>query len=139
MSAKPIKISEQLYHLADEEGMPLVRSAAKQVEYWAKIGRVVEKKLVPQQVNELLQEKIEILVRPLKSKSVDFDEVFDQLEADRQSGKLASQTLFGNEWFRMSQEHPGLLEKQTSDGQILVGKIENGVFVVAQNFDENDK
>ena len=113
--------------------------SAKQVEYWAKIGRVVEKNLIPQQVNELLQEKIEILVRPLKSKSVDFDEVFGQLEADRKSGKLASQIVSGDEWFRMSAEHPGLLEKQTSDGQILVGKIENGVFVVAQNFDENGK
>ncbi len=139
MSAKPIKISKRLYHLADEEGMPLVRSAAKQVEYWAIIGRVVEKNLIPQQVNELLQEKIEILVRPLKSQSVDFEEVFGQLEADRKSGKLTSQVVSGSEWFRMSEKHPGLLEKQTSDGQILVGKIENGVFVVAQNFDENGK
>ncbi|MEA3180110.1 MAG: ParD-like antitoxin of type bacterial toxin-antitoxin system [Gammaproteobacteria bacterium] len=40
--AKSIRVSDQLYHLADATSRQLHRSLAQQVEHWAELGRAVE-------------------------------------------------------------------------------------------------
>jgi hypothetical protein len=40
--AKSIRVSDQLYHLADTTSRKVHRSLAQQVEHWAELGRAVE-------------------------------------------------------------------------------------------------
>jgi len=40
-----VRVSDKLYELAKEEGSKNMRSASKQIEYWANLGAEVEGRL----------------------------------------------------------------------------------------------
>lgn len=136
MASKPLRVSNELYLQAESAGDTHKRSVSKQVEFWAELGKIAEQTLTVQEVNDLLHGKAKVETRPLKSPSVDFDEVFNELEEDRKAGLLTSQVLTSKEWYRLSKERPGYLEKVSTSGDVQVGKIKNGEFVVSKDLDE---
>jgi len=136
MASKPLRVSNDLYFSAESVGDTYKRSVSKQVEFWAELGKVAEQNLTMQEIDDLLRGRAKVEIMPLASSSVDFNDVFNELEQDRKSGALVSQVVTSPEWYRLSRKHQGYLEKVLRSGDVQVGKIENGKFVECTDFRE---
>lgn len=136
MASKPLRVSNELYSKAESIGGTYKRSVSKQVEFWAELGKIAEQTLTMQEVDELLHGKAKVKTMRVESLSVDFNEIFVELEKDREIGVLSSQVVTSKEWYRLSKDYPGYLEKVSKSGDIKIGKIENGEFVVSRDIEE---
>jgi hypothetical protein len=106
------------------------RSAAEQIEYWADIGRKVSKAIDPDTLLAIEAGLVQIRVEKVKSEPVDPVSVFAALDADRESGRLASAIAEQSPVrYQASKSNPGLLERIDSTGNSLVGKFLNGEFI----------
>lgn len=128
MSSKPLRVSDQLFYEAEAAGDTLKRSAAKQVEFWAKLGKVAEQNLTSQQVDELFQGRTELVARPIEFKTVNFNFIRSRIEKEREAGTLSSTVIDSDEWYRLSST-PGHLEKVNRAGKVEIGKIIDGKFL----------
>lgn len=57
MATKSIRMDEKLVFDASKIGAKLKRSPAKQIEYWAEIGRVMEQYYSPRELEEIASRK----------------------------------------------------------------------------------
>lgn len=87
---KPIRLNDTLVADAELYGAIEHRSAPKQLEYWASLGKLVAAKLKPEDSLALLQGFLD--VRLVESDPTDFemDDILGSLEADRSSRTLAN-------------------------------------------------
>jgi len=60
---RSVRVNEELYHSAEQFGVVYSRSASKQLEFWAKIGKIAEENpdLSYEFIKELLLAKQEML------------------------------------------------------------------------------
>jgi len=139
MSSKPLIVSDTLYFQAESVGDVHKRSVSKQLEFWAELGKIAEQNLTRQQVDDLLHGRAKVETKPLESVYVGFNDIFNELENDRKNGTLASQVVTSSEWYRLSEKHPGFLEKINRSGDIIIGTIQDGKFIEANHFVEKNK
>lgn len=130
MSSKTLRISDELFQDAEEQTKITKRSTAKQIEFWAELGRFAELNLTPRDVEAIFQRKVEVVVKLIESRSVDMPSVFNKLEQDRANSTLVSKVVTSKEWFETSEEHPGFLVKINERGERKIGKFESGKFKV---------
>lgn len=134
MSTVSLRIDSDLTKQAEREARIKNRSKAKQIEYWAKLGRAISSKLslsdafaVAQGIKEL---KLEI-APSLKSPSIDSRLVFDDLERDRQKGTLPDKVTSARVFYEASHRHEGFLDRVDAvTGERQTGQFENGIFKV---------
>ena len=128
-AASPVRLQENLMQAATLTGERFHRSAAEQVEYWAEIGRRVASMLDPDVLISVTAGLSRVKVEPVYRKSVDPNEVFRSLEAQRDHGTLAKAVTGSAIKYQVSLSYPGYLERIDQDGNSDIGQFQDGKFV----------
>lgn len=132
MTTVSFRIDQDLALQAEREAKIQNRSKAKQLEYWAKLGKVISSKLniadayaVSQGLKAL---KLEV-IPTAQSIPVDSDAIFSDLENDRAKGLLAENVTAAKVYYEASVKHPGYLDRVNSiTGERKTGSFKNGNF-----------
>jgi hypothetical protein len=129
--ASPLRLSAALVEAAEKEGAVQKRSAPKQIEFWAELGKAVDGVIDSADVVAVIQGLRKIKVEPVKSMAVDSRDVFDSLETIRESGGLAEKVTSAAVYYEASLSRPGLLDRVSSrTGERQTGQFHKGVFKV---------
>ena len=132
MATISVRIDKDLALQAEREARIQNRSNAKQIEYWAKIGKAISSKLSIADVFAVSQgiKTIKLEVTPaVQSIPVNSDDIFNDLENDRAKGLLAKNVTSARIYYEASVEHPGYLDRVNSvTKKRQTGTIENGEF-----------
>ena len=132
MATVSVRIDKNLALQAEREARIQNRSNAKQIEYWAKIGRAISSKLSIADVFAVSQgiKTIKLEVTPsVQSIPVNSDDIFNDLENDRAKGLLAINVTSARIYYEASLEHPGYLDRVNSvTKKRQAGTFENGEF-----------
>jgi hypothetical protein len=130
MNSKTLRLDNQLIKLAEKQTKITKRSASKQIEFWAELGMRAEKKLTTKDVEEIFQDKVELLVKLKNVQGIDTNSVFKNLEKDRSENTLTSKVVTSKEWYDVSRDHPGYLVRTNKKGEKKIGKFEKGKFKI---------
>ena len=132
MATVSVRIDKNLALQAEREARIQNRSNAKQIEYWAKIGKAISSKLSIEDVFAVSQgiKTIKLEVTPsVQSIPVNSDDIFNDLENDRAKGLLAKNVTSARIYYEASAEHPGYLDRVNSvTKKRQAGTFENGEF-----------
>ncbi len=132
MTTVSLRIDQDLALQAEREAKIQNRSKAKQLEYWAKLGKVISSKLNIADAYAVSQgiKTLKLEVTPsVQSVPVDPDTIFDDLENDRAKGLLAENVTAARIYYEASVNRPGYLDKVNSiTGERQVGSFTNGTF-----------
>jgi hypothetical protein len=132
MATVSVRIDKDLALQAEREARVQNRSNAKQIEYWAKIGKAISSKLSIEDVFAVSQgiKTIKLEVTPsVQSIPVNSDDIFNDLENDRARGLLAKNVTSAKIYYEASVDHPGYLDRVNSvTNQRQAGIFENGKF-----------
>ena len=129
--ASPLRLSAALVDAAEKEGALQKRSAPKQIEFWAELGKAVDGVIDSADVVAVIQGLRKIKVEPVKSMAVDSRDVIDSLETIRESGGLAEKVTSAAVYYEASLSRPGLLDRVNSrTGERQTGQFQKGVFKV---------
>jgi len=132
MTTVSLRIDKKLALQAEREARIQNRSKAKQIEYWAKVGKAISSKLNIADVFAVSQgiKTIKLEVSPSdQSILVNSDAVFNDLENDRDRGLLTNKVTSASEYYEASVEHPGYLDRVNSvTRKRETGSFENGEF-----------
>ena len=132
MTTVSLRIEKELALQAEREARIQNRSKAKQIEYWAKVGKAISSKLNIADVFAVSQgiKTIKLELSPsVQSIHVDSDAVFTNLENDRDSGRLFKNVTSAKVYYEASIEHPGYLDRVNSvTKKRQTGSFENGEF-----------
>ncbi len=126
----PLRVKDGLFRDAEAEGALMNRSAAKQVEFWAELGKRVAHSVSPLDMLALMQGIAEVKVTVAAPGRVNPAQVFAAVGQARSKGQSGQQITQGRAYFEASLTVPGLLDRVMPDGQRQTGRFENGVFVV---------
>ena len=132
MATVSFRIDQKLAEQAEREARIENRSKAKQLEYWAKLGRAISSKLnladaiaVTQGVKEIRLE----FPQPLQSNPMNTDDIFNDLESDRKKGTLSQKVTSARIYYEASLCKEGYLDKVDSvTGKRETGQFEDGEF-----------
>jgi hypothetical protein len=117
---QPVKLSDALVLAARVAGEEQERSIASQVEYWAKLGRCVEK---------LFDGRQQAFLRRVTA-PVDLGALLEVVDTPK--GRQVFREYLESEPFphyKAHPEHPGLLIRTEEDGRERVGRFVNRAFV----------
>lgn len=124
----PIRLDTELVEIAKREGGINKRSAPKQIEYWAELGKAVESVVDLKEAYEIIQGFMKLKVESVESKPIDSQEVFNSLEEKRKSGELSDMVTVSI-YFEASKTKPGLLDKvNLMTGERQTGQFNDGKF-----------
>ncbi len=134
MTTVSLRIDRDLALQAEREARIQNRSKAKQLEYWAILGKTVASKLsisdafaVSQGIKTIKLEEPTLV----QSISMNSDDVFNRLEKDRDKGILAGKVTTARIYYEASKDHPGYLDQVDSiTGERHTGIFEHGEFRV---------
>ncbi len=127
----PIRLDPALIAAAKREGSIKKRSAPKQIEFWAELGKAVELVMDLNDVFAVIQGFKKIKMESVKSVAVDPADVFNSLEESRKSGELAGKVTSSVVYFEASQRKPGFLDRVNSaTGERQTGRFYNGEFKI---------
>lgn len=126
-ASNPIRIDAALLDSAAAEASREHRTPPKQIEYWARLGRAVDGLLSRADIVALRAGLLHL--KPSPSAPVDPDEVFGQMERDRD--QFTRELGRSGVVYQAARERPGYLEAVYPDGRVVVGLFENGEFVAA--------
>lgn len=125
----PLRVNDGLFQDAEAEGSLMNRSAAKQVEFWAELGKRVAHSVTPTDMLALMQGIAEVQVEVTAPARVAANEVFAAVESANAGGQLGQKITQGYAYFVASATQPGLLDKVMPNGQRETGHFENGLFI----------
>jgi hypothetical protein len=129
--ASPLRLSTALVEAAEKEGALQKRSAPKQIEFWAELGKAVDGVIDSADVVAVIQGLRKIKVEPVTSMAVDPRNVFDSLESMRNSRALADEVTSAAVYYETSRSRPGLLDRVSSrTGERQTGQFHKGEFKV---------
>ena len=125
----PLRVKDALFQDAEAEGSLMNRSAAKQVEFWAELGKRVAHSISPSDMLALMQGIAEVQVEVTAPESVNAAEIFTAVEQARSSGELGQQITQNHVYYEASLTKPGLLDKVVPGAPRQTGCFKNGVFI----------
>ncbi len=131
-NASPMRLEKALVQAAALAGESCKRSTAGQIEYWAEIGRAVERILDPEAIIAVQSGLARVILEPTAAEPIASEVVFDRLEADRNHDALASRVNampISQPRYQASHVRPGLLEQVATDGSITLGHFAEGRFI----------
>lgn len=127
----PVRLDSTLIEAARREGSIRKRTAPKQIELWAELGKAVEILVDLADVYAVIQGFKKIKVETIESTTVNPDDVFNSLAESRKSGELAKNVTSSAVYFEASQKIPGLIDRVNSaSGKRQTGQFHNGEFKV---------
>lgn len=125
----PLRLNSELVAAAEREGLVQKRSIPKQIEFWAELGRAVERLIDLKDIFAVIQGLKQIRIEPAESMAVNPDEVFNNLETGRQKGELAEKVTSAAVYYEASRTRPGLLDQVNSTtGERRSGQFQSGKF-----------
>ncbi|GAA3945606.1 TA system antitoxin ParD family protein [Allohahella marinimesophila] len=128
--SSPVRLQASLMQDAALTSVQEHRSTAQQIEYWASIGRTLCDRVNPEMLASLVSGMATLKVEQIGDVDVDPEDVFASLEADRESGALASAiSELAPVRYQAAAGHPGLLERIDAEG-VTLGRFVNGEFQV---------
>lgn len=125
----PLRVNENLFRDAEAEGSLMNRSAAKQVEFWAELGKRVSHSMTPADILALMQGIAEIQIQFSGPTRVAPEQVFAELEQTRASGKLGQKITQNRPYYEASLSKTGFVDKVMPNGERQTGHFENGTFI----------
>ncbi|NOX08068.1 MAG: hypothetical protein GXP22_01025 [Gammaproteobacteria bacterium] len=125
----PLRVNDRLFKDAEAEGSLMNRSTAKQVEFWAELGRRVAPSVSPANMLALMQGIAQVHIEIPDLQPVNPDHVFDVVDKASASGLLGQQITQGGLYYEVSKTQPGLLDQVMPDGQRLAGRFNSGLFI----------
>ncbi|KZY30377.1 MULTISPECIES: hypothetical protein [unclassified Oleiphilus] len=128
-SNSPIRLESELMKQAKLSGELNKRSVAEQIEYWAEIGRGVSGVVDPETLIKVNSGLAKINVEETHNVDIDADDIFSNLEQQRDSGSLMRNITTTNYAFQASSTDKGMLERIDQQGNVTTGYFENGVFI----------
>jgi hypothetical protein len=130
-STSPLRLDSILVAAAKREGSIKKRSAPKQIEFWAELGKAVEHVLDYNDVFAVIHGFKKVKVESVKSAAVDPPTVFNSLEDSRNRQKFAEKVTSATVYFEASRRRPGLLDRvNTVTGERQTGRFCNGEFKI---------
>jgi hypothetical protein len=129
MATSPIRLNPSLIKAAEREGMVQKRSTPKQIEFWADLGRAVERVIDLSDVFAILQGLKRLKLENVESVIVDPDDVFDDLRSRSEASRLTEEVTTAAVYFEASALHPGLIDRvDSATGKRQSGQFQNGKF-----------
>jgi hypothetical protein len=129
MTTSPIRLNPSLIEAAEKEALLQKRSTPKQIEFWADLGRAVERVIDLSDVFAVVQGLKKLKIEAVASVGVEPEDLFNDLDARRTNGTLASEVSSAAIYFEASRQRPGLLDRvDTATGKRLTGRFRNGRF-----------
>jgi len=125
----PLRVNDSLFKEAETEASFMHRSTAKQVEFWAELGRRVAQSVTPADMLALMQGIAKVHVDLPESQPINPEQVFSAVEAAGSSGELGRQITHGGLYYEASKSRPGMLDRVLPDGTRQTGHFESGLFV----------
>lgn len=127
--SSPLRLDHKLVEAAAAMAHLFKRTTPRQIEYWAELGRAVERELDAETVIALREGLAQLRVEPIQSVPLAADDVFAGLDVARDSGLLSQHISAAKLRYQASQVVPGLLEQIHPDGRVVVGQFRNGQFI----------
>ena len=128
-STSPMRLDSALVTAAKREGSIYKRSAPKQIEFWAELGKAVEQVLNYNDIFAVIQGLKKVKLESVESMAVDPADVFNALEDSRKNEQLAQKVTAAAIYFEASRKLPGLLDRvNTVTGERQTGRFHNGEF-----------
>jgi len=127
-SASPIRLEKSLMSTAKVSASLNKRSVAEQIEYWAEIGRSVDKVIDPETIIKIKSGLSKLNIDDTQDAPVDADLVFAELESDRNSGELTNVIIKSTYRYQASETHHGFLDQIDALGKVVCGHFVNGLF-----------
>jgi len=125
----PLRVNDDLFQEAEVEGSLLNRSTAKQVEFWAKLGKQVAHSVTPADILALMQGIAEIHIQIPASQPVNPEDVFAAVDKASATKKLGQQITRNTIYYEASKSNPGLLDRVKPDGSRCAGHFSGGSFL----------
>jgi len=125
----PIRVNDDFFKEAEAEGVLLNRSAAKQVEFWAKLGKRVANSITPTDMLALMQGIAEVHIQIPASQAVNAGDVFAAVDKASSTDKLRQRISGGTLYYEASKSRPGLLDQVMPDGTRRTGHFSGGSFL----------
>ncbi len=130
-TTSPLRLDSTLVAAAKREGLINKRSAPKQIEFWAELGKAVEHVLDYNDIFAVIQGLKRVKVESVDLEPVDPTDIFNSLEVSRKSEKLGEKVTSAAFYFEASRRRPGLLDRvNTATGERQTGRFYNGEFKV---------
>ncbi len=126
---KNVRFSEELYEAANAMADAAHRSAQKQLEYWAQLGRLADQMLSSPQAAALLSNESFISeISISKNSTPSIDNVMAEIEQDRASGALKAKVTQASVVYDVGKSD-GLIRRIDSNGNATLGALVDGEFV----------
>ena len=123
-----LRLSDDLVKEAEAEAFAHKRTTAKQIEYWAEIGKHVVDHASATDLIALMQGFAKVEIQTLASQPIDPKALFAEIERSRQSGALSAAVSQAKIRYEASQSDPSLLDQVHSDGRRTPGHFSQGEF-----------
>jgi hypothetical protein len=131
--ASPVRLSHSLIKEAEKEGDIQKRTVPKQIEFWAELGKAVERVIGLEDAYAVLQGIKQLKTEPAASVKIDPDNVFRDLEKRRKDNKLSGEVTSTRIYYETSLNHPGFLDRVDSvTGERQTGTFQNGKFKIVK-------
>jgi len=124
----PVRLEDTLVRQAAAEAQVQRRSTPKQIEFWAEIGRAIAGEVSAEDLIAISQGIRKVKVEPVLPEPVTSDDIWADVEADRESGELSRHITRDRIVYQASERHRGYLEAIYPDGQKITGQFRNGRF-----------
>ncbi len=90
----PLRVNDDLFQAAEAEGTLLNHSTAKQIEFWAKLGKQVAHSVTPTDILALMQGIAEVHIQIPASQPVNPEDVFAAVEKANNQDASTPSRLF---------------------------------------------
>lgn len=129
MATSPIRLNPSLIAAAEREGQVQKRSTPKQIEFWADLGRAVERVIDLSDVFAVLQGLKRLKLEDVESITVEPAELFGDLQDQSAAGRLSEAVTGEGIYFEASRRFPGMLDRvEAATGVRQSGQFRNGKF-----------
>ncbi len=125
----PLRVNETLFKEAEAEGLFMRRSAAKQVEFWAELGRNLAQSVTSTDILALMQGIARVRIELPETRAIDPLDVFSKVDIARQSGELGASITREHLYYEASRQSPGLLDEVSPEGSRRSGRFIDGNFI----------
>lgn len=125
----PLRLDHQLVRQAELEGRLHKRTTPKQIEFWAEIGKQLERVITPSDLIAITQGLVRLRLEPAVSNPVDPDDVLSETAhycLESRSAPPITQAPF---YYEASRSQPGLLDRVAADGARETGHFRDGKFI----------
>ncbi len=119
METTSVRVTQSLYKQAKLREKSTKRKAPKQIEYWAEIGKLIEERINPEDLEALKQGRVQLRIENKIQASLTMRDILQPAPLEKKSG----------EWFQASQDIPGCLVRISTNGQRELGNFADGKFI----------